>query len=171
MKLRTSSPYGKRMGDSRRFHEFSRIIRRHIPLTASIADVAGGKGYLQKSLRELGFKEVTTWDKRSRYADSRVKHSYRYQWFSRDVKECYGAVVAMHPDEGTDHALLYALDHHIPAVICPCCVKPSATLYWGKHSFGNWKKHLTRLAEDRGVEPIWTAMPITGRNEVLIIKP
>lgn len=157
------------MGDSRRFEEFSKIVEKHISKISSIVDVAGGKGYLQACLRERGFTKVTTVDKRKK--NSLNKKGHKYSLFDYRTSEKFDAVVAMHPDEGTDHAIMYASLHKIPAVICPCCVKPSAATYWGNHKFDSWKKHLQNLAEKYGMTVQWTKMKINGKNEVMILKP
>lgn len=157
------------MGDSRRFHEFVKVIRRIIPIDSNVADVAGGKGYLQAAMRQLGYDNVTSWDKRKKYASNR--RGYRYGWFEWDTAPEYDAVVAMHPDEGTDHAILYAARHRVPAIVCPCCVKPSGEVYCGAHEFRAWCEHLERLATQRGCDVKWTALPINGRNLVMIVTP
>lgn len=157
------------MGDPRRFHEFAKIVKEHIPLEYSIADIAGGKGYLQAALRQIGYKDVTSWDKRKRYAASRK--GYRYGYFEWENAPKYNAVVAMHPDEGTDHAILYAAKHKVPAIICPCCITPSASVFSEKYNYTNWKKHLTKIAETKGCEVQWIKLKINGRNDVMVIKP
>jgi len=35
----------------------------------------------------------------------------------------YHLVVAMHPDDAPDHAMLYASVRRMPAAICPSCVR------------------------------------------------
>ena len=158
------------MSDSRRFREFARVISQNIPLDANIADVAGGKGYLQSALRQLGYQRVTSWDKRKKYAANR--RGYHYGLFNfKDMHE-YDAVVAMHPDDGTDHAVIYAGKHRVPAIICPCCVKPSAVPYQDYNSgYGGWLKHLHHLAEEQGMKVTWIKIDIDGRNDVMILFP
>ncbi|MDI3467824.1 MAG: hypothetical protein OJF50_006645 [Nitrospira sp.] len=46
------------MGDPRRFHAFAEVIVKHLHPSMAIADVAGGKGYLQAALRERGFRSM-----------------------------------------------------------------------------------------------------------------
>lgn len=157
------------MGDSRRFDLFAKLINKHIPKTAKIVDVAGGKGYLQAALRQLGYTDITSWDKRHKYAANRK--GYRYGYFNWQAKEKYDAVVAMHPDEGTDHAILYAGKNRVPAIVCPCCIKPDATVFNGDHNFKTWCKHLEKLASKNGLEVIWTRLKMQGRSDVLIIRP
>lgn len=123
------------MGDPRRFHAFAEVIVKHLHPSMAIADVAGGKGYLQAALRERGFRSITTWDRRRRTPMTRLGH--RYDWFVWDRAPGYDAIVAMHPDEATDHAILYAGHHRIPALICPCCVRPSARLFLAPYKYSH----------------------------------
>lgn len=156
------------MGDRTRFSKFAALIRQHLPLEASIADVAGGKGTLQMALRQLGYRDVTSWDKRHRYA--RRRSIYRFGWFSWNEKTPYDAVVALHPDEGTDHALLYAARNGVPALICPCCILPSGESYWGPYKYPAWLTHLEQLALRHGASVERLKLPMSGRNDVLLIN-
>lgn len=155
------------MGDPRRFDAFAKLVVRHVPLAASVADVAGGRGYLQAALRQLGYRSVVSWDKRKRYASGRA--GYRYGWFDYEKAPRYDAVVAMHPDEATDQVVLYATKHRIPALVCPCCVKPQAVPYWGDHNYRDWCSHLTKLATNAGAHVQWTELPIVGRSAVMMV--
>lgn len=157
------------MGDPRRFDTFAKLVAKHVPPTASVADVAGGKGYLQAALRQLGYRSVVSWDRRRRCATGRS--GYRYGYFDHRSAPDYDAVVAMHPDEGTDQAIVYAVERRRPALVCPCCVKPSATVYWGDGNYRDWCLHLAHVAERGKMDVTWTALPIIGRSTVLILKP
>lgn len=158
------------MGDPRRFDRFADLIAQRLSPQMSIADVAGGKGYLQAALRQRGFTSITSWDKRKKYgANSR---GYRYGWFTHDLKDQYSAVVAMHPDGGTDHAILYAARNRCPAIVCPCCAVGSAVAYWGSRlSFSAWCEHLEKLGQANGLSVERLTIPIDGRNTVLIFTP
>lgn len=158
------------MGDSRRFNLFAKLIEKHIRKDARIADVASGKGYLKAELYRLGYKKVTCWDKRRKLARGRAGQKYQYFDYKNAPRD-YNAVVAMHPDEATDHVILYAVKHQIPALICPCCIKPSATTFNGNQSEHDWLLHLKRLAYSGNSEVIETSLPISGKNHVLILKP
>ena len=162
------------MGSKKRFDLFSRLI--HDVFTPkqypSIADIAGGKGYLQLSLREKGFQNVTTFDKRKknkRVSDQKIRFSYRY--FNEQIKEKFDLLVGLHPDEATDVIIMEAAKRRIPFVLCPCCVKPSAVTYWGSHKFTAWVNHLKKLARSNGfrIEERWLKMD--GKNYVLIGIP
>lgn len=156
------------MGDSRRFDLFAKLTDKHIYRETAIVDVASGKGYLQAALRQRGFSNITSWDKRKKNGKNRKGH--RYGWFNWKCKEEYGAVLAMHPDEATDHAILYAGKHKVPALVCPCCVKSDAVVFWGKHTFKEWVKHLKRLADNNGLSVQEEYLPMVGKNLVLILK-
>lgn len=136
------------MGDCRRFDKFADLISQSIPSDLKIADVAGGQGFLRCALAERGLTNVETWDKRSK----RKEGKQRYAYFNWETAPLYDAVVAMHPDEGTDHSILYAAKYGVPAFICPCCAKGSAVTYWGRNKYHDWVKHLLKLAEDRGLK-------------------
>lgn len=157
------------MGDSRRFDLFGALIARNLDPAMHVADVAAGKGYLQASLRERGFRNVESWDRRRRMAKARPM--YRYGYFDHRSAPDYDAVVAMHPDEATDHAILYAGDRRVPAIICPCCAKPSAAAYWGANCFRAWMDHLVALARREQLHVTLAELRMVGRNQVLILRP
>ena len=50
------------MGDKKRFDLFAKAISKRFPSWMRVADIAGGKGYLQLALKEQGFKDVITFD-------------------------------------------------------------------------------------------------------------
>ncbi len=160
------------MGDPNRFREFGKLIHERFPdRSQRIADVAGGKGLLQAALRGLGYSSIVSFDKRKGMAKPHRQKFYRYAWFSfnRDEGE-FDLVTAMHPDEGTDHAVLYAVKNKVPFVVCPCCILPSATSFWDRKKFPAWVEHLKLLAmETHDVSE--ERMPVHGRNLVLIGKP
>ncbi len=159
------------MGDSHRFDLFGKLIARNLDSRMSIADVAGGKGYLQASLRQLGYSKVETWDKRLAMARKVHRNGYRFGYFEYKTAPKYDAVVAMHPDEGTDHCILYAGLHRVPAIICPCCVKPSTVQFWGNRKYNAWMDHLIKLAGEQNLAIVQDKLPMNGRNDVLILKP
>ena len=158
------------MGDSRRFDLFGALIARNLHREMHIADIAAGKGFLRANLYERGFRSITSWDKRPKQAKNRS--GYRYGYFDYRTAPDYDAVVAMHPDGGTDQAIFYAGQRRVPAIICPCCAIGSATVYWGpRGQYQAWIAHLLKLAEKLSLEVTHTALPMTGRNEVLILRP
>ena len=112
------------MGDKRRFNKFANLINDLIlNKELSIIDVAAGKGHLQKALNEKGFRNVTSWDAKN------IKKGLkrRYGLFKCNEKQKFDVIVAMHPDEATDHSILYAGKNKKIAIVCPCCIKPDAT--------------------------------------------
>jgi hypothetical protein len=153
---------GDHMGDPRRFHFFAEYIAARIPRSAHIVDVASGRGILQAALRERRFSHVPSWDRRRRSPYNR--HGHRYDWFRHDTQESYDAVVAMHPDEGTDHAILYAGHHQISAIICPCCVRPSARPFLEPAKYHVWCAHLERMAQAVSLQVRWDRLPMNGRT-------
>lgn len=159
------------MGDSHRFDLFGKLIAENLDPEISIADVAGGKGYLQASLRQRGFKKIETWDKRLATARKVHRNGYRFGYFDYKTAPKYDAVVAMHPDEGTDHCIMYAGLHRVPAIICPCCVKPSAVQFWETRKYNAWLDHLIKLAEQQNLTIQQKRLSMNGRNDVLILRP
>lgn len=82
----------------------------------------------------------------------------------------------MHPDEASDHIVLYAADRRVPFVLCPCCVKPSATPLSFEYesnskSQGKWFAHLSQLAQARRMAVEWIYLPMRGANLVLVGTP
>lgn len=156
------------MGDPKRFDVFGKHIAKELPLNkVKIADVAGGKGYLRLSLNEKGFSNVETWDQRSKH----IKGNQRHSLFSYEKAPEYDVVVGMHPDEATDHLILYAGIRRRIAIICPCCIKPNATAYWGRHNYSSWLEHLKHLALRYNLDCTQSKMPFIGRNDLLIFRP
>jgi len=154
------------MGDSRRFDLFAKFVSNKIPKHFKIADVSAGKGYLQSALRELGFTNIVSFDKRKKH----VKGTRQYKWFNCNTEEKFDSVIAMHPDEGTDHSIVYAVKHRVPAFVCPCCVKPDAVVYWQSScDYHAWTKHLERLATKFGREVTWHKLGMSGKNDVMWI--
>lgn len=157
------------MGDPKRFDKFSDIIIGEFNPSANIADVAGGKGYLRLSLAEKGYKNVETFDKRTYHIR---QGKQRFQYFDyKSAPNNYDGIVGMHPDEGTDHIILYCGKHRVKGIICPCCIKPSAVAYWNDYNYHEWKRHLEKLADDNGLVYNWKTIGISGRNDILIINP
>lgn len=157
---------GAIMGDSRRFDLFAKLIRKNFSpeFYPKVADIAGGKGYLQSALKDLGYT-VTTFDKRRKRV---LRSQYQYRFFDKNVKEEFNLLVGMHPNEATDVIIVEASKRGIPFVICPCCVKPSAVVYWGKHSYKEWTKHLKKLAKERGYRITEADLPMNGKSLCLI---
>jgi hypothetical protein len=131
-----------------------------------IADVAGGHGKLQAALRQSGYTNVLSIDKRRKYASGRI--GYRYGLFSCEVTEVFDLVVGMHPDEATDHIVIYGHERKVPWVVCPCCVRPSAYSYGDRaNDYHRWMAHLRALGG--GPKKVRTfQLPMDGRNTVLV---
>jgi hypothetical protein len=158
------------MGDSKRFRLFAEMITQFFPeRDASIADVASGKGQLQAILRQSGYRDIVSWDKRHRNAKTR--RGYHYGHFDyRSAPRGYELVIGMHPDEGTDHIIQYACKHRTPFIVCPCCVKPSASTFQAI-GYDGWMGHLIGLAEAGRMAVDVISLPMEGRKEVIIGRP
>jgi len=157
------------MGDSRRFDVFAKWIKKNFPNVENIADVAGGKGYLSLALKEQGFNVVCYEPKKRRENVSRINVKRRL--FNDKVKEDFDLLVGMHPDEATDVIITEAVKREIPFAVVPCCVKPCAITYWGKHTYQHWLNHLTREAEKRSYEVMKGQLKMSGKNIVLAGRP
>lgn len=161
------------MGDSRRFDLFAELIARNFPQAREfpVADVAAGKGHLRAALWERGFRRVTCWDRQHKMAKARP--GQRFQLFDyRHAPPDYVLAVGMHPDEASDHVVLWAARHRRPFILCPCCIKPSASTYWGsRSSHRSWNDHLARLAVSAGMTVTETCLQMKGRNVVMIGRP
>jgi len=155
------------MGDIRRFRLMADLIQGLIPnRNIRIADVAGGHAKLQATLRQSGYTNILSIDKRRKYASGRI--GYRYGLFTYDIAEAFDLVVGMHPDEATDHIVIYGHKHQVPWVVCPCCVRPSAVSYGdGANDYHRWMAHLRVLGG--GPKRVRTIqLPMAGRNVVLV---
>jgi hypothetical protein len=153
------------MGDNRRFDIFADFVGRNFARTLKVADIAAGNGKLQRALQARGFKDIQSWDKRPRH--SRPRGSFQNHYFNfRSAPRIYELVVALHPDEGTDHAIGYAVMRRIPFVVCPCCVKPDAFPYSG-NQYEGWLRHLTEIAHLSNFRTTVTSLPMAGRNIVI----
>lgn len=151
------------MGDTRRFDLFADFIKSNFPNCNKVADIAGGKGYLQIALKERGFN-VTTFDKR-KYKANKINYQYRY--FDSTVKENFDLMVGMHPDEATDVIIVEAAKRSIPFAIVPCCIMPNAIPYWGQHSYKQWIEHLKKSAQKLGYQVYEKQLKMNGCNLVL----
>ncbi len=158
------------MGDRRRFDLMAELVASQFPqhVQAKVADVAGGKGYLRMALYEHGFRHVTVIDKRHRLSKGRPGQKWGY--FKFDCMNRYSLVLGMHPDEATDHIIMYAARNKVPFVVCPCCVKPDAVMYNGTRTFTPWIQHLLRLAQPTHTVEQFT-LRMTGKNLVLVGRP
>jgi hypothetical protein len=149
------------MGDTARHRVFADYIAERWPdRTLRIADVAGGHGSLNAELYRRGYRTVTTFDKRrGRWTDR--KH-YRYGHFTVPDAAEFDLLVGMHPDEATDVILAASGAHHVPAVVVPCCPRPTVWDYTGRGQ-DEWIAHLRHRSganED--------LLPMRGANRVLV---
>ncbi len=158
------------MGDPKRFIYFADLIARNSSgREQRIVDIAGGYGSLRAALRRYGFKEITTFDPRDKVRRCDPGQHHYKRLFDYRKERGYNMVVAMHPDGGTDQAVMYAKERQCPAFICPCCIVPTAAPYSQGRSKALWKKHLQQLAGNMIAE--WVQLPISGESDVLILRP
>ena len=158
------------MGDTKRFDAYAKYLSKNFPKQCTVADVAGGKGYLQTALRGIGFENVVTFDKRKGRKD-RPKMRYQYRYFGSEVKENFDLLVGLHPDEATDVIITEAWKRKIAFSIVPCCVMPKTRTYWGAHNYSDWIKHLRTMAEGYGFRVSEAMLPISGRNIIITGRP
>lgn len=159
------------MSDARRFDAFANLIARNFPRAQSIADIAGGKGYLQAALRQRGYSNVVTWDKCKATQRRTHRAIYRHRLFDWREAEPADLFVGMHPDGATDHILKAAAAQRVPAIICPCCALPSAVPAPHVVNYATWLHHLDLLARKLGFDVQYAGLPIRGRNTVIIARP
>jgi hypothetical protein len=149
------------MGDSARHRVFADYITTRWPdRNLRIADVAGGHGSLNAELYRRGYQRVTTFDKRrGRWTERR---HYRYGLFSVPDAADFDLLVGMHPDEATDVILAASAAHHVPAVVVPCCPRPTIWDYTGRGQ-DEWIAHLRKHS---GAQE--DLLPIRGANRMLV---
>lgn len=160
------------MGDNRRNRLMAELVAERFPdRDAPVADVAAGRGHLKRALRLHGYRRIVCWDGRHRRAKGPPGwHSQIFDY--RNAPRGYRLIVAMHPDEATDHAILYAAKHRVPFVVCPCCIKPSGTEYSGNPSNrAEWNRHLVAIAKAAQMDVETVTLPMEGCNIVLIGTP
>jgi hypothetical protein len=155
------------MGDPKRFRLTSELIEQRFPdRQARIADVAGGKGQLQSFLRQAGYRNVLSIDRRNRYAKSRK--GYRFGLFSFETLERFDLVVGLHADDATDHVVLYGRRWNVPWIVVPCCVRPSGAPFGARaNDYHRWIAHLRKLGGGPTVVETIT-LSMKGRNVALV---
>ena len=155
------------MGDSRRFDLFAKLISEQFPnRDTKIADVAGGKGYLALCLKhDLNYKYVETFDPKAR---KQKVNKITYRMFNNETSRGFDLIVGMHPDEATDVIIYEAAKNKVPFVICPCCVKPTTSNYWGKHKYFDWMQHLKEYAENLGFIVQSLKLKMNGKSLVFV---
>lgn len=160
------------MGDKKRFDLFVKAISKRFPSWMRVADIAGGKGYLQLALKEQGFKDVITFDCKPRKNRVRV-HGVKFCWrkFDHNIETEFDLLVGMHPDEATDVIIYEAAKRRIPFGIVPCCIMPTRLLFWDKRNYRGWVKALTKMAETQNFEVEKYQLRMNGKNLALFGKP
>lgn len=160
--------------DGRRGRVFAEFIHKTYPHVHRIADVAGGRGSVSFHLYQLGYA-ATIIDERDAQLPGRLQRVLRKQSVEqgriveipRVVKKVqdvdlrsYDLIVALHPDEATEHVVRAGIEHGKDFAVVPCCVFPMDGV---KRSREAWREYLISLSPD-----IMTArLPIDGANVVL----
>jgi hypothetical protein len=162
------------MGDRRRFNEFGNLIVKQFPYNKIVADIAGGKGYLNLNLSERGYN-VTTFDNP---IGARVKNiKYNHRFFNSNIINHYDLLVGMHPDGATDLIIEQAWVRKIPFAIVPCCIYPRKFKFEkniSKIKLSNldlWLEHLIILSQSLNFVSSIHELKINGRNIALIGRP
>ena len=163
--------------ERRRFHVFAQFIHETFPEAKSIADVAGGVGILSYYLHKLGHNP-TIIDSRL----TRLTNYYRRRLRKQSLKEgrdiqikrlvkrveeidlsAFDLIVALHPDQATEHAVRAAIKHSKSFAIVPCCVLAIDGI---SRSQEGWTEYLSSLAPDVAR----ATLPMDGANVVLYRK-
>lgn len=150
------------MGDPRRHLVFAEFISSLWPdRSLRIADVAGGHGATNAALYQLGYRNVVTFDKRTKRWTTRPH--YRYGIFREEDAADFDLLVGMHPDGATDVILKSAVENEIPAAVVPCCQIPTVWEFKGRGQ-DKWVDHLINRSG-----ATQSLLAITGANRVLTI--
>lgn len=157
------------MGDDNRGMVFAQFIIKNFPKAQYIMDVASGKGQVARKLANkkrnvIAIEAHPRLDGRSH----KLIH-YKRAWFTSESDiEPPDLIVGMHPDEATSEIVMYAVKHHIPFAVVPCCVK-------GRHSTGlryqGWLNKLKSLARQSGYSIYEAQLKMTGKNIAIVGKP
>lgn len=156
------------MGDSKRFVEFARLISKQFPLVKTIADIAGGRGDLQVSLRKHGY-DVTTFDKNNHWS-MRPDFKYINDHFTHKTKGKWDLLVGLHCDGASDVIIQEAAKRKCEFAIVPCCIIPTVTTFEsnGHCPHCDWNDHLASFANSLGFSILRLTLPIQGKKLVLV---
>jgi hypothetical protein len=173
MGLFLSSTRSIKMGDPRRFDLFAKFILKNFPPEKyqRVADIAGGKGYLQTALRSYGYN-VTTFDKRKGRKNRPNRFQYQYRFFDHRIEEEFDLLVGMHPDEATDIIIAEAARRKTAYAIVPCCIKPTVSKmkFTNAYNYTNWIKHLKDFAKELKLTVNKAYLRMTGKRLILYGK-
>ena len=145
----------------------------------AVLDVGGGKGELCSVLSKKGLACILMdprEKKRENEPFTRICQSLTLQNVDsvlRDQK--IALVVAMHADQGTEPALLFALKRNIDCCIVPCCVFPDSFPErkfrgGGVRVYKTFFKYLMEKCREQKREPLVDHLPFKGRNTILYIR-
>ena len=158
------------MGDSRRFEVLAKFIMKNF-VPCSVADVAGGQGYLSFALTQHGYS-CTVIDPRKTNLSKKERQIARCKniEFRRLQKEFepemayeYDLIVGLHPDQATEAICEAALIKS--CIIVPCCQ------YWSgieNHGSPNLAETIRRKFRRNGVKWWETFLKMNGKNLVFV---
>lgn len=157
------------MGDPRRGELFAAFIHRQFPTAQRVLCVADGNFVTARPLiRYVTRVDVfDPWMRAKNSSRGIVGHKQCFTAQTRGIRT--HVVIGMHPDAATGEALLYALTHHLPFALCPCCIK--GILSEGITSKRGWFTRLRGTAERAHYHTWTTLLPMTGDNVVLVGTP
>ena len=163
------------MGDKNRFKAFADFLLPKISKNARIADIAGGKGWLQAELRLRGFQNVCTFD---RYLDTRRTKNgvswYCQSFFETDFAKDFDVLLGLHPDGATDTIIFSAAKYEKKFCLVPCCLTQNQIPFLrprkikGIDAFDIWCEHLISSAHVLGMQTKVDFLPISGRNKIIM---
>lgn len=159
------------MSSPRRFEITAINISKQFPnREICIADIAGGKGYLNLALKEIGYNNVISFDKRSRHVHKN-KINFQYRLFNIDMAKDFDLLVGLHPDEATDLIIKAGSIYKKSFFIVPCCIMPNTVQFWDKYKFPVWIEHLKKYSIKLGYNNIQEIqLKFDGRNIALVGK-
>ena len=137
-----------------------------------VLSVGGGKGELCLRLQARGIK-CTVVDPRASVAENesfeRMIQKFDHKSFPNRP---FSLIVGMHADQGTEHAVLYALTNKIPFAVVPCCVFPSEFpdrrfRDGGVTVYRTFFKYLCELTTNANMNFKTKRLEFKGRNTVL----
>lgn len=161
------------MGDKNRFKIFSELIAGRFDRQNKIADIAGGKGYLQIELRKNGFQDVATYDLQLN-TKRREVIEYHCYLFEEKMAANYDVLVGLHPDKATDLIISSAAKNKKSFAVIPCCVMANIIPFVRgkkiphKSKFELWDEHLIQYAQKLNFKVEVQKLPFSGRNTAII---
>lgn len=155
------------MGDNKRGPVFASWVCKNFPNINNILDIAGGKGQVARKLANKK-RNVCVIDAKPRFEGRHhPKIIYKSRWFSENININYKAdlVIGMHPDDATGEIIRYAIKHHLPFAVVPCCIRGRDST--NIPNFKLWVDHLSRIAKKAGYNVSVDLLKMQGKNIVI----